>query len=92
MPKPFGNTSETELNKICAVPKVDAFKKTIFAKYSSVKLVLASNMRTPLARPVSLSYKISVVMASGLRVKLPVAAAAGRVAALELKYPPKGQP
>ena len=74
------------------MPSVDALRKTILAKYSSVFIVSASRMRTPLARPVSLSYKISVVMALGLSVRLPVAAAAGKVAELDEKYPLNGHP
>ena len=48
----------------------------------------ASNTVTPVARFLSLSYLISVTIEKGLKVKLPVAIAAGKVEDCVLKYPP----
>ena len=59
--------------------KVEALTKIIFALYSIVLLVSASNTVTPVARFLSLSYLISVTIEKGLKVKLPVAIAAGKV-------------
>ena len=60
--------------------------------YSIVLFVSASKTVTPVARFLSLSYLISVTILQGLKVKLPVAIAAGKVEDCVLKYPPNGQP
>src|SRR5690606_24407238 len=47
---------------------------------------------TPTALPCCSSYNMECTTESGRKVILPVFAAHGNVDALELKYPPKGQP
>ncbi|MNQ93527.1 hypothetical protein D3C85_1089980 [compost metagenome] len=81
-----------ELNKIQAVFKVEAHKKTILLLYSYVLLVSVSKTSTPVAFFLSWSYKTCVTKEYGLTVRLPVFIAAGKVEDCVLKYPPKGQP
>src|SRR5258706_13361184 len=92
LPNPSGQTSVAEFINIQAEFIVDAFRKTIFALYSTVLFVSASSTSTPVAFLVSLSYSILVTMLQGLTVRLPVLTAAGKVEDCVLKYPPKGQP
>src|SRR5689334_3686993 len=64
----------------------------IFDLYSYVLLSCASNISTPVAFFVSLSYKIFVTILHGRTVRFPVFIAAGNVEDCVLKYPPNGQP
>src|ERR1019366_5967962 len=89
---PLGNFRETEFNSMAAVAMVDALMKIILAKYSVTFFVFASITRTPVALFFLSSKITSTTIESGNKVILPDATAAGRVAALLLKYPLNGHP
>lgn len=64
---------------------VEAFKKIIFAKNSTVCRLMVSITRTPLAFCVTSSKIISVTVEKGRNVRFPVFNAAGIVELLLLK-------
>src|SRR5690606_26200788 len=79
VPKPSGHISVAERISTAVELNADAHRNTTLALYSMVSLVSASKTSTPVAFLVSLSYNTRVAIDQGLRVRLPVATAAGRV-------------
>src|SRR2546430_8239763 len=91
-PSPPGHTSVAERSSNHVEFNADAHRKMTRAVYSVVWPATASSTRTPVARCLSRSYRISVTIANGLSVSRPVAIAGGNVEDFVLKYPAYGQP
>ena len=70
----------------------DAQRNTTRAEYSVVLRVIASTTRTPVTLFLPSSNTSECTTASGWSVRLPVAAAAGRVTPFDEKYALYGQP
>src|SRR5256886_8236271 len=87
-PSPPGHTSVAERSSNHVEFNADAHRKMTRAVYSVVWPATASSTRTPVARCLSRSYRISVTIANGLSVSRPVAIAGGNVEDCVLKYPP----
>jgi hypothetical protein len=84
--RPSGNCGLFELSSSRTDSTADAHMKTIRDVNSVSCRVTALITRTPRARPCFASYSTSAAMLWGNRVRLPVARAAGSVAAMLLKY------
>src|SRR5258708_17880623 len=89
---PLGNLALFELSRICAVPMVEALRKTMRASYSRTWPVTVSMTRTPETRSRLASYNTLSTVALVTSVSLPVARAAGKDSLYVLKEPLKLQP
>src|SRR5213594_2129475 len=83
---PSGNVAFFEFRSSRIDSIVDAQRKTMRDVNSVSWRVSALMTRTPVARPSLGSYSTSATMLFGSNVRLPVARAAGSVAAMLLKY------